>query len=380
MTNSPHNKNEEPEESRLSIGEVIAIAKAYGFEILKFSWLMILAGVALGWYMRERKLSSPTTYTAHAYFRMDESTGETQQNIASLFGTGGLSQSGSELTLKSLNEIIKTRLIVNKALFDKKKLRHEEQPKEDFLINHFLRKFSYKGGVKDPFYFQSDSISPYNQQSNRLLKRIHAVVSNSYLSIDISPARIVHIKCTTVDEDFSYELLHSLYNHLDTFYSETKIMRKEAFYEMTQERTSDLYAQLKRAEAAYIKHLNSSAAEAQGRYNTSIRTQYLSTELRTATEAYFNALRSQEGAWVSLEKQRQSPTLQMIDPPLYPLSKNVPNPFLHMVLGFVVGSGLVFMLVVGRKYLRDFLQAEQLNKEQVAKEETVPSEKSTGEV
>ena len=328
------------------------IIKSYAFFLLKFSWLMLIAGCLLGWYLRNRKLNTPTSYKAEISFKMDESSGIAQQGIASLFGGVIGGEGSSELALNSIEEIIKTRLIIQKALFDKKKIDKQGR-KDDFLINHYLRTFVYGKGDTATFFFENDSISPYNRKANGILLSTYREIANRYILVDITPAKIIYLKATSTNEDFSYELLTSVFHQLDTFYSEDKVREKEAFYDMAQKRTADLKSKMHSAETDYTNYLNRNGAEAGGSFNTTIRAQYLATDLRSATEAYFMALRSQEAAWVALEKQRQSRVLQIIDAPLFPLKADIPNPFLHMILGFMGGFVIVMLGLIGLKFTLD---------------------------
>lgn len=330
----------------------VPIIKSYLIFLLKFSWAILIIGCLLGWYMRKRKLNTPTTYQGELTFKMDESSGAAQQGIASLFG-GTIGGEDVKQSVRSIQEIIKTRLIIQKALFDKKTLRHSDVPKQDFIINHYLKQFVYAPTDSSAYFFKNDTVNPYHRKANSILLSTYRQIANNFLLVEITPAKIVHLKAISRNEDFSYELLTSVYHQLDTFYSEDKVKQKEAFYDMAKKRTADLKEKMHVAESAYTNYLNRNGAEAPGTHNTSIRVQYLATDLRSATESYFMALRSQEAAWVALEKQRQSRALQIIDAPLYPLRANVPNPLLHMIFGFVGGAGLSVFVLIGIKFLLD---------------------------
>ena len=348
-------------ETSISISEILAIAKIYGFEVLKYSWLMILVGILLGNYMRNRKLESPTTYTAYCSFKINEQSSATQQGISQLFGSVGGNES-PKVTLKDLKEMIKTRYIIHKALFSKVTLKHTENGQKDFLINHFLRQFSYQGvPSENQFYFSSENINPYNRKENSLIKSIHSNIANNFIEIDVTPTGTANLKAISQNEDFSYELANTLFSELDSFYIKNRLEKKENFYKMAVERTNELKSRLHLAESNYITHMNGNSSEAGGRHETLIKTQFLSSTLKSFTEAYFTSLKSQEAAWITYERQKQSPVFQMIDQPLYPLQKEIPNPFLHMIFGFIGGFGLIFLLVIGRKFMQDFLAKQKEN-------------------
>lgn len=354
--NEPQGINQEKGENQMSFKEILAITKEYGVEVLKFSWLIVIFAFLFGKYMRDRKLSSPTTYTAELSFTINEEVTKNQANIASLFG--GASTESNNLNIKKLESLISTRKIILKVLFHKIKLQNEEDSSEDYLINHYLRKFYYSGGEAEPFYFKTDSIDPYNRRANYLLKYVHNTISRDHLIVDPT-AIMMYLKAVSTSEDFSYELVTAVYQELDAYYSEQALEQKRIFYEMAQERAGQLRGQLDKAEAAYINYVNSNSAEAGGRNNTLIKTQYLSGELKKATNSYFTAVSNMQAAGVAYDQQKKTPSMSVIDPPLYPLDVFTPNPFLHMVVGAILGGGFAFLLIVARKFIKDFMNKEE---------------------
>jgi len=363
----------EEEKQQLSMADLLKIAKEYIIEVLKYSWLIAIFAVLMGKYMRDRKLSTPTTYTANCSFTVNKIATQNQKNIASLFEGAGAASGG--VNFKRLREIVVTRKIISRVLFHEIELKNEESTKKDYLINHYLRKFYYKRNPEDTtskndFYFEADTIDPYNRKANHLLMYVHNLIVRNHLIIEPSSGGMMLLKVTSTSEDFSYELIIALYEELDRYYSEEALEQKEHFYEMAEKRAEQLRGKLNNAEADYIRHANTNTAEAKGRNNTLIKTQFLSTDLKKATQSYFAALANKEAAWVSYESQKQTPSMSMVDQPLYPLAKATPNPFVHMVLGAIVGGGIAFLLIVGRKFIKDFLRAQKIaEKVEVPKKE-----------
>lgn len=363
----------EEEKQQLSMADLLKIAKEYIIEVLKYSWLIAIFAVLMGKYMRDRKLSTPTTYTANCSFTVNKIATQNQKNIASLFEGTGAASGG--VNFKRLREIVVTRKIISRVLFHEIELKNEESTKKDYLINHYLRKFYYKRNPEDTtskndFYFEADTIDPYNRKANHLLMYVHNLIVRNHLIIEPSSGGMMLLKVTSTSEDFSYELIIALYEELDRYYSEEALEQKEHFYEMAEKRTEQLRGKLNNAQADYIRYANTNTAEAKGRNNTLIKTQFLSTDLKKATQSYFAALANKEAAWVSYESQKQTPSMSMVDQPLYPLAKATPNPFVHMVLGAIVGGGIAFLLIVGRKFIKDFLRAQKITeKVEVPKKE-----------
>jgi len=366
------------EKQQFSAADLLKIAKQYGIEVLKYSWFIAIIAVLMGKYMRDRKLSTPTTYTANCSFTINKLATQNQKNIASLFE--GNASPSNDLNFKRLKDIIVTRKIISRVLFYEMEFKTGKDTKKDYLINHYLRKFYYKRSEEDTlnkkdFYFETDTIDPYNRRANHLLMYVHNIIVRNHLIIEPFSGGMMLMKIISTSEDFSYELIMALYQELDRYYSEEALQQKEHFYEMAKKRTEQLRSKLNNAEAAYIKHANTNTAEADGRNNTLIKTQFLSTDLKRATQSYFSALANKESAWVSYESQKQTPSISMVDEPLYPLAKAVPNPFLHMIIGAIFGGGVAFLLIVGRKFITDFLrQQKKVKKEELPKEKEEPVE------
>ncbi len=351
------------EGNSINVFDLFTVVKVYAKYLLRYLVFMVLAGVVLAWFLYNRKINQPTTYTASIIFQQDQANSETQSSIASVYGAAGAFLGGGSAAtgFKGLNEIMKTRKFISDVLFHKALVEINGEREEDMLINHFLKKFYYgeRESYENLILFDRDTIIPTDVEHNSLMNYAYSVLLNQSIIVEEING-IVTVKCISTDENFAFELVHAIYNELLDYYDLSRIRQKEVFYDMSVLRTQDLLGQLRNAEKVYISHLNSNRAEALGYHNTSIKTQYLATDLTSATEAYFMALRNQEAAWVALEKQKQSPSLKILDYPIYPLFKVSPNPFFHTIIGFVAGFGLVFIIVLGTKVIKDFLEKERL--------------------
>jgi hypothetical protein len=340
---------------KFDLRKYIGLIIDYLIEVLKYSWLIFIAAFIFGKFMRDRKLDDPTIYTGDFSFKFNELNTEKQQNISSLFGFNQSISSASESNsnLSKLKEIIFTRKIFTNVLFHRIDFKSDSILTNDFIINHYLRNFYYHTDSDANYFFTTDSTNPYDRKANYLLKYVHNSIVRNHLILD-PVGSLIHIKAKSSSENFSYELVGALFQELEKYYNNSAIDKKRRFYEMSQKRTNELRGQLSFAEENYINYVNSNSAEAGGRNNSLIKTQKLSTELRKATESYFSALSTTDAAEVDYKSQLQTTTFTIIDPPLFPLSVHRPNPYLHMVLGAVLGGGFIFVLVIGRKIFKDY--------------------------
>ena len=331
--------------------------------MLKFSPVIVGLGVALGYYMYQNKKKEPATYTAALTFMLNDDKGM-QSNLGSVLGLnlGSVSSKSGFMSLDKINELLLTRQIMQRALFQKVVMnsRKDDKPRLDFIINHYLDYFTYPSYDPKNFYFTTDSFKIFNRQENTTLLSVYRQVTGGQLSKFISPGGIFNMGYTSVNEEFTYEFLYALYRNLEDYYSSTSRAKQDTLYKAAIERKAVLRARVEAAEKAYVGFKNRNGAESVGQYYTQIQQQFLARELQMEMESYFASVRAEEAAQVALEQQRFATIFQLIDPPIYPLMQQRVNASMHFVIGFALAAFLSTLVVVGQKFAREFLKKRKL--------------------
>lgn len=384
-----NNSEQHSSSSSFSAEDIFHLVKSYVWELIKYSWVIAILALAMGYYMRQSKAETPTRYTALLNFSINESSGADQGFMQQVLGSGmlGIGSLDADLGLGStggmpmLQELIKTRKTLELVLFKKVSIANKNgEIKEDYFIHHYLDFFGYREKWKKAnsplanVYFKHNSIETFTRDENTLLLLVHNKIIKNNLSDAVSKANILTLKFQSPNEVYSYTFLRTFYDELNTYYTQKSIEKQRRIFEAAKERRDSLEKQMNEAEKGYIAYLNSHNLAAMGQHAEEIEIQYLGRKLSGEMEAYFMAIRNVEAAKIALEQQ--TPLLQAIDKPIYPLSKDVPDLFMALVMGLAIGTFLGVALVVGRKALRDFLKA---NKDKTTKEplsETI--DKTTG--
>jgi hypothetical protein len=357
-----------------SLGMIKKLVIRYLIELLKFSWLVILLGVVLGSYMYFSKKSEPTIYTSYLSFTVNEASGADQPFLEQVLGFGlpGLSSISSEMGLKGeggksiLQELIKTRKTLELALFKKIKIENEKGVmKEDFFINHFIDLFGLrkiwteKKSRLAKVKFKHSNTEIFSRDENTVLLAVHSKIIKSHLFDEISRAGIMTLKFKSPNEKFSYHFVNSFYDELNKYYTEQSIEKQNRIYKAARARKDSLEKAMDGAEKGYISYLNSHNLAASGQYAEKIEIQYLARKLSGEMEAYFMSIKNVEAAKIALEQQ--TPLLQAIDKPVFPLPADIPNAKKSLLIGALIGMILAVMFVLGRRIIIDFV----LNKVQV---------------
>ncbi len=354
------------------IATIIQIAKRYAWELIRFSWLIIILAVLLGGYLYYSKIKVPTKYLGNYSLTLNEASGTDQGYLQQVLGGGLLAGlgGGSELDagggsqIAMLQELIHTRKILQLTLFEKVSLNYKDgSNKEDYFINHYIELMGMRDNwIKNElplvdFRFTHDSIATFTRRENSVLLAVCGRIANANLSEEVSRAGILSLKFNSEHEGFTYHFLQVLFDKLNIYFTQKSIEKQERVYKAARDRRDSLEGVMNKAEKDYIAYLNSHNVAARGHFAQQIEIQYLGRKLTGEMEAYFMAVKNTEAAKIALEQQR--PLLQPIDEPMLPLKRDRPNAFFYLIVGAFAGAFLAAFAVLARRAGLDFLKAQK---------------------
>jgi hypothetical protein len=356
------------QDNQKSFLNILTLLKSYGWELIKFSWLIVIIAALLGFYMYRSKKIIPIDYAAYLSFSINENSGADQGFLQQVLGgAASLNMIDADMGLGSgnnsmamLQELIKTRKTMELVLFKKISLPDKSgKLKVDFFINHYLDlcgirdKWTKEKNPLQKVVFTHDSIATFSREQNSVLGFAHMNLSKKQLSDNLSKAGILTLKFKSVNEQFSYNFLRTFYDELNKYYTSKSIEKQQRIYKAAIARRDSLEKEMDIAEKEYIGYLNTHNLAAMGQHAEEIEIQYLGRKLSGEMEAYFMAIRNVETAKIALEQH--TPLLQAIDKPLYPLGKDIPNAFSALLTGLALGAFIGIIAVLGRRAYIDFV-------------------------
>ena len=112
----------------LQIATIIKLVKNYAWELVRFSWLILIFAILLGGYLYYSKIKVPTQYLGAYTLTLNDSSGTDQSYLQQVLGGGLLaglgSGPGTELSASNgsqialLQELLHTRKILKLTLFE----------------------------------------------------------------------------------------------------------------------------------------------------------------------------------------------------------------------------------------------------------------------
>lgn len=330
-------------QSALSISAAVDNLKQF-FHYLLRKWLVLLlvgvmgglAGIAWAWL-------KPNKYEADLTFSVEEEQGVPGGllGLASSIGIE-LGGAGGAFSGDNLMEFLRSRTMLEKAL-----LRPTDGPHPHYsLLNYFLDSIAKAKKLPAANSYHTNKIrSSYTRAEDSLLKAAIGGINKSMLQVGKPDKKlsIIRLSCVSPKERFSKELVENLIDEASRFYIETKTGRNRKNVELLQAKADSLSdaisGNISRRAASSDANLNpalqaSTVVAQRSQYNISI-----------LTAAYSEVLKNLEMAKFSL--QRETPLIQVIDRPIYPLENKKKGRLYGAVLfAFFGGILCIFILYI----------------------------------
>lgn len=301
--------------------------------------LLIIAGVAglaVGIFYSSFK---KPVYTSNLTFSLEEEdklSGAGVLNLASQFGFD-LGGTGSTLfSGDNVIELLNSRRIVQKTLL--KRYGNTNVSYADV----FLDISGIREAKKLPRpYFLIEQETGITRQQDSLLKVMYESITETWLQVDKPNKRfdIYQVTFKSLDEKFSKLFTEELVGVMSDFYTEIKTKKAKYNVSILQKRVDSLYN-------GYINSLYGKAALSDANVNPAFQVplvgiQKKQTEVSVTGAAYSELLKNLEIAKYTLLKQ--TPLIQIIDTPEYPLDKKKHSFVYYGLLGML---GLVFLTII----------------------------------
>ena len=359
--NTDQKENPVVNADEISLKELLQKAKEWWHYLLS-KWIIILifgfGGAAIGLVV---SLLTPPKYTAHLSFALVEksSGGGGLADLASSFGLGGLMGGGSSGAFSGDNllEIIQSQHAIEQTLLTP----ITYQAKKENLVEVYIgfNKLRDKW-LKDDKNKELQTLSyPIGQKRETFTRTQDSVLYSIYNTISKSNAliiarkdkklSIVNVSFTSKDEIFSKLFEEKLMAETYKFYSDTRTSQSRANINMMQ------------AKADSIKSLYESALYRSAGYSQVNINQALSfaavpkikqeNNAQLYATVYGEVLKNLET--LKLDLARETPLVQMIDIPRFPLDTERLGKAKAMATGGVLGGMLIVFYLLGGLFLKN---------------------------
>lgn len=354
------NQIEQFENDEISLKElVLKIREWFQFLLSKIKIIFIISflGALIGLFIAY--MDKPT-YKATLTFTMEEDKGggggglSGALGLASSFGIDLGGSAGGAFSATNIIELMKSRLIVEKALLNPVKIQNKEISFAEYYIQIYqLRKgWENKPNLKNIQFPINGDRQKFSLQQDSILEKVYKSVTGiDQLSIKQKDKKITIITMDVIskDENFSKLFCENLANEVSKFYIETKSKKARINVDALQKQADSVRTELNNAitgvavAADNVYNLNP-ALNARG---SASRTRQVDVQANTAILTQLVA--QLEIAKVGLRKE--TPLIQLIDKPILPLEKEKLGKLKSLLLGgFLAGFLTVLYLLFSQLF------------------------------
>jgi len=316
-----------------------------------FFFFLILFGALAAWYISIRK----NTYTAKLTLMTNQEKGNRYAPLMQIMGQFGMSGGSEGVDADKIIELLFTRLIISSALFKTDTINK----KTDLLVNHFIKEFNAKAWYDGKpalqnIVFKTKADENFTVEENKIVQDIYKEITEHHLTAGTSDNGIVEVNYKSISEPFAKIYLDNLYETLSEYYISKSNQKQRETFDIVKYYNDSLQNALRRAEAewAILSDKNVFKVKNEGRLNQLRKT----NELEALNVAYIESVKNLELAKFNLINQ--TPILQLIDRPVFPLKENKTNYPLIIFAVLVLTFFFSVIVVVLNKIVKDALKNE----------------------
>jgi len=356
--NNISNGSNNMDNDEISLKELIQkISEWYRFLLTKWK-LIVLVGIIGGLIGFTYAYFQKPTYKAVLTFALeDEKSGggglSGALGLASSFGIDLGSSGGGAFAGANLMELMKSRKLIEKTLLSTVVVNDKNISMVEYYINvNELRKdWEEKPALKNIQYLPEADRTNFSLQHDSLLREFtkNILKENLVISQKDKKVSIISVEVNSTDQVFAKLFCENLVKETSEFYVETKSKKAKMNVEILQKQADSIRSELNGAitgvatatdnvfnlnMAMNVKRTPSARRQVDVQANTAILTQLVG---------------NLELAKVTLRKE--TPLVQIIDKPIYPLEKEKLSKLKSLILGgFLAGFLTVLYLVFGSLY------------------------------
>lgn len=359
MSYKVHSSNDE-----ISIKDIV-LKVLYLKNLLLSSWIKILLcsiifGVAFfakTYLLDKIEYKSELTYIVESN---QDGGNSAYSGIASQFGLNlGGGTGGTVFDGENLFELFKSKKMVEEVLLSKvdtgglaKILFIEYFFKINGLKEKWLESDKSKELVELDFNIDREKFTI--KHDSLLYKIQNSVKENLELGLVNEKGSINRIVYKSTNEKFSKIIIEKLIEVVSDFYIQTKTTKTLTTIEKTQAKVDSIKRELASAEFALAKHKDNSyrTIKAQG-YLTEMR---LTRDVEILNIMYAESVKNLE--LTSFALMNETPLIQIIDAPKYPLPFDKPSKLKALIIGGFLGGFLACLYILIKQIYRDIMKED----------------------
>ncbi|QXV67474.1 lipopolysaccharide biosynthesis protein [Mucilaginibacter achroorhodeus] len=322
------------------------------FGYLKRKWLIIfVCGIIGGALALSYAIFKKNVYKAECTFVLQDGGSGGLGQYAGLASLAGINiESGDDGLFKGDNifELYRSRTMIMKTLLTEVNFQGKKEMLIDrYIDNNKLRKQWEKQKLGNIQF--KGSPDKFSRLQDSLVTDIVKKLNKSDLSV-VKPDKklsIIHVTLKSTDELFAQAFTNQIVKNVNDFYSQTKTKKSKFNVALLQKQADSVKAVINSSISSAASSLDASPNANPQLLVLKVPSQRKQVDLQTSAAVYGEIVKNLEISKLALQKE--TPLIEVIDPPILPLESNKLGKKIALVGGFAIAAILAaFVLVVKR--------------------------------
>jgi uncharacterized protein involved in exopolysaccharide biosynthesis len=351
-------------EKRTSLKEIVGYISMWVNYLRRNLLIIFIMGVVGGGAGLIFSFLGKTTYTANLSFAMEEDNAGVGGlggaiGLASSFGLDIGGSAGGAFSGANIIELMKSRRIIEKTLLDSFTINDTIITFAEYYIamNKWRKQWANTLGLNQKIVFPVNADrNKFSLQQDSVLGVIFNALLDRHVSISQKDKKvsILSITVRSEDEKFSKYFAEAIADEVSGFYIETKSKKAKMNVEILEHQVDSVRAQLNNAITGVASTIDQTY-----NLNPAFNVQRAPSTRRQVDVQANTAILTQlvvnlELARVSLRKE--TPLIQIIDKPVFPLTKDRYGKMKSMIYGGLILSIVTVLFLIVGKFFKDLMQ------------------------
>lgn len=345
--------------NEISLKEIIVTLKD-NIKYLKTNWKIIVAigllssVLALGYAFFKKP-----QYIATCNFVLEDTKGSGMGQYAGLASLAGINLGGSSsegiFEGDNIFALYQSRLMIERTLLTKANFNGKNQLLIDKYIDFNDLRESFQKDDKLKHISFSGNPDNFNRQQDSIIKSIITNINKRALTVSKpdKKSNIIEVDTKFEDEAFAMEFNNKLVETVNDFYVATKTKKTAHNVLILQKQADSVKLVLNNSISGVASALD--AAPNANPFLLSIRvpSQRKQIDVQANTGIYSEIVKNLELGKITL--RQETPLIQVLDKPVFPLDKEYFGKKKAMVIGFFIGAFLAMMVLLFNKFYRSII-------------------------
>lgn len=298
-------------------------------------------------------------YTASSTFVLEDGNkggGLSQYaGLAAMAGIdlGGGSGSNGIFQGDNILELYKSRLMIEKTLLSKNTFNGKQQLLIDRYIefNNLKKRWREKDNIGNISF--AGNPDNFNRTQDSIITELVTLFNKSLLVVSKPDKKIAIIRVDVTDKDelFAKNFNQKLVETVNEFYLQTKTKRSEQNIKILQRQADSVRTVLNNSIYGVASALDASPNPNPSLQILKAPSQRKQVDVQASTAIYSEIVKNLELSKMSL--RQETPLIQIIDVPVFPLHVTKPNIVVATILGGFLGAPLVIIFLFTNKVIKN---------------------------